>query len=186
MTIEKLLAENTEALRENTAATLKLIEGREQALEQLANAAKKPAAKKATTTKKPAAKKDEEADKPEEKPAAKKAETKKVAAKKRDVDTSDDALRKLFGDYLKGTDDEDERKTRGEQVKAMLDHFGSPAIAGDKSTLDDDQRYQATFFGERFTNGLPVDFSADYDFDGDPLFDSNEAGDGEGGDELIG
>jgi|GEM_PF-1947509 len=53
----------------------------------------------------------------------------------------------------------------------ILNWMGFPAgakITGPDATLSAEQRQQAVFFINRRAAGLTVDFSADYDFDGDP------------------
>jgi hypothetical protein len=189
MSIEQLLADQTAALRdqtaairENTAALLQLHAGREEALKQLAGvAAGGGEAPKTTRTRRTKAEdvggastaNDSGAnDASGGSTAAGSPATSAAGADtstRRDVDFSEDGLKKSVGDWLQETSDGEERNRRALQVKAMLDHFGSPTVAGPKSTLDEDQRYQATFYVARFIAGLPVDFSTDYDFDADPL-----------------
>lgn len=50
-------------------------------------------------------------------------------------------------------------------------------LTGPESKLDDEQRRQALFFIQRKAAGLEVNFSADYDFTGDPTQGAAAAGD---------
>lgn len=195
MSIEALLAEQTAAIREqtnaiveNTAAVLKLHAGREEALEQLSKVAAgggEPA-KTTRTRKAKTAESGAATTGGGEAPAEQGAGQSAPETQRRAIDTSDAGLRALLGGWLRGSTEQpipqEESAKRAAQVAAMLQHFGSPAVAGDKSTLDDDQRYQAVFFIERMIAGQPVDFNADYDFDGDPLFDKPAAA----ADDLLG
>jgi hypothetical protein len=162
----------------NTDALERLLAGREDALEQLKNAAS-PAA---TGTRSRAKKVDTVAETVVENGAAAAAttaatasvETKTVA---RPVDATNDELKARIAAWL-GTDPAQQAE-RKPQLAALLAQLGSPAVAGEKSTITDEQRYHATFYVERFKAGLPVDFGADYDFDGDPLNQDAPAADEE-------
>lgn len=53
--------------------------------------------------------------------------------------------------------------------KAIVTNFGlNGTLTGPKAELDGEQRAQALFYIRRRRAGLPVDFNAEYDFDGDP------------------
>lgn len=188
MSIEAALAEQTAAIKENTAAVtentarvMELLAASEKARELIGNMDGAAPAKPRATRKKadaPAEQQQGGGDAVEESTVtsttAAATSTSTAASPieaRREVDTSDDGLRKLVGDWLQGTNDAAVRGERAGQVQAMLQHFGSPTIAGEKSTLDESQRYQVTFYVARMIAGLPVDYSQDYDFDGDPLFD---------------
>lgn len=71
----------------------------------------------------------------------------------------------------KGKAEAEAKVIKGEAAKFLgeiLAHFGCGGkLTGAESKLDDEQRKQAKFFIERKAAGLTVDFSADYDFDGD-------------------
>lgn len=61
---------------------------------------------------------------------------------------------------------------RGECAKKLMEIVASfglgGKLTGPESQLDAEQRKQALFFIRRWSAGLEVNFSADYDFDGDP------------------
>lgn len=177
MSIEQLLAdqtaalrENTEAIRANTAQLLVVDAGRAEALEQLKSAGTGGAAA-TTTRRRRAAADDAPAAEPTPTPAAAEPVTSsEPPADAFSPDTSDDAIRSMLTGWLKedGISTED-TAARTANVKALFAHLGTPTAVGEKSTLDDDGRRQLVFFLTLFKAGLPVNFSADYDFAVDPL-----------------
>lgn len=172
MSIEAALAENTAALAVHTAALSantaileKLEAGREAAIAQLEQKADKPA----TRSRKKA----------DEAPAGAVAgdaagsaaeETSAVAGETATV--SDDDIRNAAIGYVQGTAEKpttaEERKVRGANVKSITDHFGTKTLVGPDGINDPDQRTQALFYLGRFNAGCEVNFSAEYDFSGDP------------------
>lgn len=62
-----------------------------------------------------------------------------------------------------------EKVRRGTFLKSISDNFGTPQLCGEKSTLNADERRQVVFFIKRHIGGGEVNFSAGYDFNGDPL-----------------
>lgn len=185
MSIEKLIADLTTALRENTAATTQLNEGRNDALQQLKAAATsdadKPARKRRTSAEVAADAAAEQA--PQADTAADAQSAKDEGAQARQGDFSGDALKSIAATYLGKFTDPAVRTPEAQKIKAMLDYFGTPALSGEKSTLDDDQRYQAHWFLTRIVNGLAVNYSADNDFDSDPLGDAKG---GDSDDDMLG
>lgn len=183
MSIETLLAEltaattaQTAAIQANTAILEKLEAGREAAIAQL----EAKGETKATRTRRPKA----------EEPAAGNASGGEAAstgsqaggvttAAENSAPTADEALvRQLATDYIKGAgDNAEERKARASNIKLIADHFGTAALAGDNGIKDAEQRAQAVFYLKRFTAGVEVNFSAEYDFTGDPTQGAAEAGD---------
>lgn len=169
MSIEALLAEHTAALNANTEQLKLMNAGRQEAISALTTsagaAAPKARAKKGETAAPAPA---------EVKPAG--------------PDVSDDAMRAFVGGWLKSSDDKDEQAARGAQLKSVLEHFSASALVGDNGIKSEDERRQALFFITRFKEGLKVDFSADYDFDADPLSqgDVEPAGDAAAEDDLLG
>lgn len=157
MSIEQALAELTSAVAANTAVLEKLEAGREAALAQLEQSASKPTTrsrKKAT----------EEAPAPAETPAP--AATQEPAVT---PTVSDDDLRAAATAYIKGAgENADERKTRGANIKSITDHFGTKTLVGETGVQDPEQKVQTLFYLNRFAAGLNVNFSAEYDFSGDP------------------
>lgn len=157
MSLEAALADNTASNKGLTAALLtvaanqeKLLAGQAAAIEKIegGKAGKTPATPKKTETVKPT-------------PAA-------------NVVT-DEALKNAAVAWMnastKGKSDADAKAIKGDAAKFLgdiLTFFGCGGkLTGAESKLDDDQRKQAKFFIERKAAGLPVDFSADYDLDGD-------------------
>ncbi|MGN5375826.1 hypothetical protein [Sphingomonas hankookensis] len=87
-------------------------------------------------------------------------------------DFSRDQVKNEFIGWLGDTTDADERKARAAFVAAIGQHFGvAKPFHPTEGLTDDDQRKQTLFFLRRKREGLAVDFSTDYDFDGDPLAD---------------
>lgn len=162
MALESLLERIAVALEGNTAILEKLEAGREAALAQLEAKADKSATRSRKKTEEPAA--------PETKaPATPTAPT-----------VSDDDLRAAATDYIKGAgDDADAKKARAANIKAITDHFGTKTLVGETGVQDADARVQTMFYLKRFAAGLEVNFSAEYDFSGDPT----QGGDS-GADEL--
>jgi hypothetical protein len=160
MSIEAALAELTEAVKANTAILEKLEAGREaavNALEAKADGKSTRSRKKADETPAPA--------KEEAKPAAEK--TPEAAGDTPTV--SDDDLRNAATDYIKAAgDDAEKRKANAANIKAITDHFGTKTLVGETGIQDAEQRVQALFYLKRFGAGAEVNFSAEYDFSGDP------------------
>lgn len=71
----------------------------------------------------------------------------------------------------------DERVAASKKLMELLDFFGQTGgkITGPESNLDAEQRKQAKFFIERWAEGLEVNFSAEYDFDGSPTQGSDDS-----------
>ena len=68
------------------------------------------------------------------------------------------------------------RGAAAEKMNGILEHFGlTGKLTGAESKLDAEQNKRAKFFIERWTAGLEVDFTADYDFDGDPTQEVEDA-----------
>lgn len=160
MTIESAIADLTAAVSAlnavtaaNTAILEKLEAGREAALAQLEHNA---AAKPATRTRK---KETPAAAEPTPAPAA----TETVAT------VSDDDLRAAAVAYMKGAgEDATARAARGANIKAITDHFGTATLVGPTGIQEPEQKVQALFYLKRFDAGAEVNFSAEYDFSGDP------------------
>lgn len=109
------------------------------------------------------------------KAAAKKAEEKAPEPEPKSflpaIKTGDaDALKAHIGGWTGATDDADEKKARVAFLKDMANHFGCEAKFGELAA-DDDRLKQTLFYVERKKVGLDVNFSHDYDFDGDPAQD---------------
>jgi hypothetical protein len=155
MTIEALLERNAVAVEKLCELTEQLIAGRDAAIEQLkaAGAAEKPATRTS-------AKKNGEATK---------GKANETTATSRQIDTSDAGIAALVTPWMQSHTTDAERTGAAEAVQAMLQHFGSPMLTGVKSTLDETQRYQAYFFLELIIAGKAPNYSAEYDFDADPL-----------------
>lgn len=183
MSIEKLLGDLITATQEQTKSNLdlitqlkvtasfqeRLVAGQAAAIEKVEapKATRKRAADKAAETPTPTPE-------PTPAPAEETAEVAKAAP------TSDE-LREIAAGYLSMDQDAAKITERRNFIGSLLQHFGSPKIAGDESTLDDEQRKQSAFFILRKKGGLSVDFGADYDFDGDPV-----AAEASGGDDFLG
>lgn len=160
MSLEAAIGSLGELLTINNDLLKQLIDGRTEALASLrgADAGDKPArrtrAPKADAT--PAAE-------PEAAPAPAAPKAKKFNPK-----IDDENVRTYLGDWMGSTDDKEERTKRGTFVKSVMDHFGSSTFVGETG-IPAENRKEALFYIERFRNGLTADFSADYDFDVDPL-----------------
>jgi hypothetical protein len=180
MSIETALAELTAAVVANTAILEKLEAGREAALAQL----EAKGETKTTRTRKPKASDDSAGDAAGNASGAEGASTGSqaggaTAAVKSTAPTADEALvRQVATDYIKGAgDNAEERKARAGNIKRITDHFGTAALAGDNGIKDAEQRAQAVFYLKRYDAGLEVNFSAEYDFTGDPTQGAAEAED---------
>lgn len=168
--LEQEIKELTAAVKELTEVTKVMNAGREEALKALQEQAKNEGAPAASRRSRASKKDEAQAD------TAPAAETAAPAsdAPSWNPDLSKDGTRKLVGDYL-NVEDAEAKKARTANVKAVLAHFGADAMnpIADrpeiKSVEGDDERRQAVFYITRFANGLTVDFSADYDFNSDPL-----------------
>lgn len=185
MAIEQTLIEIRDALTANTETMKILIAGREDALAQMKAEAAKNAATGAAepTTRRTRAKKD---DAP---PPATTTETPvapEQASTRRDINTSDDGIKALVAPWMGGITDAAARQAAADKLTEVLTHFASPKLTGPESTLDDEQRYQTYFFIERIIAGKPVNFSADYDFDADPLTQDQAAPDKNPADDFLG
>jgi hypothetical protein len=163
MNLEAAITELNGNMVKNNALLEQLIAGRAEAVTALAAAS---AAGKGTTR---GGKKDDKtttaAATPPTKPAI-----------------SDDTIRDLAGGWLKATDDKAERAVRSDFVKSMLAHFGTKTLVGPEGIQDADARAQAVFFLKRKVATLAVDFTADYDFDGEPT----QGGEPEAEEDLMG
>ncbi|WP_242136965.1 hypothetical protein [Sphingomonas sp. TREG-RG-20F-R18-01] len=93
-----------------------------------------------------------------------------TGAKARTV--SDEELRAIAPKYLNGTVDDATKKR--EFMQSMMAELGTSKLCGPESKLDADARLRAAFYLERKAEGLPVDFSAEYDFNGDPTQPGSE------------
>lgn len=120
MTLEELIAANTAAMKENTAAVLASNALRESAIGTITAAASAAPATKAAA---------KAADKAAEKPAEKPAETVAAAAGPVAVTAAEaETISGMIGKYMSGADREDgdwakaERVARGGKVKALLQH----------------------------------------------------------------
>lgn len=188
MSIEALLAENTAALIANTEQLKLLNAGREDALAALTA---KTDAPKGTGRGRKAAEPAATEQVATATASASTAETQSTMAStttlaKSTVDVSDDAMRAFVSGWLKSTEDASEVAARGDQLKSILAHFGVSALVGEKGITGEDERRQALFFVTRFKEGLTVDFSADYDFDADPLTQGNTEPAPAAEDDLLG
>lgn len=74
-----------------------------------------------------------------------------------------EALKSAFGKWFGETDDESERAERRGFVEQIVKKLGARI-----SELKGDDLKKAAFYLARKRAGVEVDFSADYDFDGDP------------------
>lgn len=165
MAIESLLERLAVALEANTAILEKLEAGREAALEQLqskSDAGPKPA----RTSRKKAG---------EETPPAGNGEGASTGSQEGVVTPaveptiSDDDIRGAAGTYIGGAGDNvDNRKARAANIKQITDHFGTKTLVGETGIQEAAQREQALFYLRRFNAGCEVNFSAEYDFAGDP------------------
>lgn len=101
----------------------------------------------------------------------------------RAADFSRDQVKSEFVGWL-GEVSGDERKERQGFVKELGNHFGVAQIFAADGGLDEEQRKQALFYLRRKREAMKVDFSADYNFDGDPLADLTPADEPEEEDAL--
>lgn len=161
MSLEAALIEHAAALKANTAILERVVAGQGAAMERLENA--KPAttrgakkAAEATVVAEPAAKTEEkvaETPKTEAAPAVPK------------IKLGDgEALKAYVSAWTGSTDDAEERAKRVDLLKAIAAHLG---VAPKFGELMGNVR-EVQFYIERAKAGLPVDFNADYDFDGSP------------------
>jgi hypothetical protein len=151
MSLEQALADNTAALKAHTAVMTtvaanqdRLLVGQQAAIDKIEGGGKggkgKPAETKETKTDK----------------------------KNTATETADADVKKTAVAWMEGKDDA-AKKAAGAFLADMLAHFGCGGkLTGPESKLNAEQRKQAKFYIERKAAGLPVDFNAEYDFDGDP------------------
>jgi hypothetical protein len=171
MSIESALAELTAAVVANTAVLEKLEAGREAALEQLQN--KDAGGTKTTRTRRPK-ETTENADNSGNAGAGSADTGSQAGAAANASDqaapgVTEDDLRAEATAYIKGAGENvEDRKARAANIKSITDNFGTAALAGDNGIKDPEQRAQALFYLKRFAAGQTVDFSAEYDFAGDP------------------
>ncbi len=166
MSIEALLKEHTEAIRENTEQLRLMNAGRDAALEKLTS----NDASTATATRKPRAKKEETAAaEPAKTEPAKDEPAAASAAANWNPDVSDDGLRKLAQTLVAKVKPDGSNKAEISGLLASINQeLGTAKLVGPDSTLDDDGKRKAAFFLTRFINDMPVDFNADYNFGEDP------------------
>lgn len=161
----------TEVVKAQTAISERLLAGQQAAIEKLEAA--KPASS-GTRTRKP---KDEPQGNAEPAATESGAADAKTASEEKSFlpDVKDaDGLKAHVGAWTGATEDADERAKRVGVLKAMAEHFGcAPKFA--ELAADSDRLKQSLFFIERAKAGLPIDFSADYDFAGDPKQDGGVA-----------
>lgn len=168
--IEGLLVNLIAAVTANTEQLIKINEGREAAMKKLEETGGdgKPAPRTRRT-----AKKDDAAEGNGEAPAI-------TESPEADAGTASDAkpvaapsteeLIETLKAWLGENPDvnSDARKAIGVFLSEMKNHFGLEKLPGD---ADETQRKQIAFFVARKRAGKPVDFTAAYDFDGDPAQD---------------
>lgn len=168
MSIEAALAENTAsnlalaaAIAANTSILEKLEAGREAAVTALENKADKPARTSRKKADEPAAGNGEAASTGSQAGGA--------TAAAEPTGPSDDELRNAATTYIQGAgEDKAQRSERGANIKSITDHFGTKTLVGETGITGVEQRTQALFYLNRLAAGQPVDFSAEYDFAGDP------------------
>lgn len=169
MSLEAALAENTAALNAHsellkvvTANQERLLAGQQAAIDKI------EAPRAARTSRKAA-----DAPKGNSEPAAT-ASGAADAGGVSDEGVSVDALFEYASGYLAEFNpktagdkaDAAKHQERGKFLMGMLsDEFGGAKI---KEISDADDRKRALFYLKRFAAGQPVDFKADYDFDGEP------------------
>jgi len=165
MSLEAALLENTKALTalvgimtQTQANQERLLAGQQAAIDKIEGA---KASGRATP-------KDKTVDKPSETKTETKTEP-KTETKAKTGTVTDDMVKAAAAAWTNGKTTE-EKKALFTKVNEMLDFFGlaGSKITGPESKLDDEQRKQTLFFIKRWSEGLEVNFSADYDFDGDP------------------
>lgn len=181
MSLEAILAANTDALGAHTAALAantaileRVVAGQQAALEKIDSgrpatpraAPKKDAAPAATTAQAAAATETAPVAAATSTPAASITTTEPTVAASVVTDAD---LKSAATAWMDGKS-QDERLDAVKKLNSVLEHFGlaGSKITGPDSKLDDDQRKQARFFVRRWAAGLEVNFSADYDFDGEP------------------
>lgn len=152
MSLEAAIADLTSATKENTAILQQVLAGQKAALDKI-DAVKGGGTKGGKPA--PAAT-------PPAKSAPKVVTDEQVKA----------AAQAWMAAATKGKSEADTKTVKSECaafLASIIAHFGvGGKLTGPESKLDDDQRKQAKFFIERKAAGQKVDFSADYDFDGDP------------------
>jgi hypothetical protein len=167
MAIEELIKGLTEAVNRNTDTVEKLIAGRDSALAQLEKVAGEP--KPATRRKKSTDSTEENAAGAAEPGSTAASPAAAPAAQATASGVSEDDLRGAATAYVGGAgENKDERTARGKNIKAITDHFGTKTLVGPEGITGSEDRVQAMFYLKRFEAGLTVDFSAEYDFSGDP------------------
>lgn len=165
----------TETVAANTVQLEALNAGREQALAQMQGAAGATGEKPATRRR---SSKPDETPAPGTTPAA--AETPAPAttapATTAPATTipaaptaSEDDVRAAAGAYIGGAGtDAEAKQARAANLKTITEHFGTKTLVGPTGIETGEQRAQALFYIKRFDSGAEVNFSADYDFAGDP------------------
>jgi hypothetical protein len=178
MSIEAAIAELTAAVNANTAILQKLEAGREAALAQLQEKGEKPASRSRRKPEEPAAGNAAGDATGGSAAASPPASPSPADAGSTGPTATEDEVRQVATNYIKGAGDNAEnRKARADNIKSITDHFGTAALAGDNGIKDPEQRAQAVFYLKRFDAGLEVNFSAEYDFTGDPTQGAAEAED---------
>lgn len=168
------LTAHTAALGANTAVLERVVAGQAAAMEKLEAGSGKAAT--GTRSRKAAAAPETP---PATEPAAAAPEAPATAGKEPIPDapqttvcgvdvTSDDALRAHIAAYLNRDTDAAARKERGGILATFLAEMGTKTFVGDEGVKDINDRRRLAFYVARAAAGLPVDFAADYDFDGDP------------------
>ena len=167
MSIEAALADLTAAVKANSALLERVVAGQQVAIEKLEGGAK-PAS---TRGRKPAAeqpKAETPAPAVTETPApAPAAAAKPATALPKDADE----LKAFMSAWTGATDDVVERKARVDFLKAIAQELGVEAKFAALAGAEDGIK-KTVFYINRKKEGLTVDFSADYDFDGDPAQDA--------------
>jgi len=191
MSIEAAIEALTAAVQENTAEMKVMNAGREAALAQLTDAAASGTPKPASRSRKKA-----EAEAPAATDAGNGASAPSTAAASDAAapsptattpEVTEDDLRNAAQTYIAGAgQDAAARAERGGQIKAITTHFGTATLVGETGINGADERKQALFFLRRLNEGLPVNFSHDYDFDGDVTQDDGAPATAGGDDFNIG
>lgn len=172
MSIEALLDRVATAIEANTQALQVLEAGRQASLAQLekhAAAGGEGAPKTSRSRKKEAEPVTGEAAATESvaSPAASPSPDPAATAAAADTANIDADLTAAVTAYIAGSNGDDDKAARTENIKAIMGHFGGKLV-GPTSTLDADQKSQALFYVKRFGAGCEVNFNQDYDFSGDP------------------
>lgn len=174
MSLEAALAANTEALTAHTEVMKAVVANQERLLAGQQAAIEKIEAPKATRAR--------TKDEPSKETKAEPVKETKVEPVKAAADTTDDDIKAAAAAWTNGASQE-ARMDAACKMKSVLEHFGvGGKLTGPESKLDADMRKQTVFFIKRWAAGLPVDFNADYDFDGDPKQGAAEAA----SDDLLG